>query len=307
MNISTPHITRYSEKLYLIDLDQPLLTGFRQFIACWLYKSDQLTFVVDPGPASTIPVLLEGLMKLQVDHLDFILLTHIHLDHGGGAGHLVKHFPQAKISCHPKGIPHLLDPEKLWQGSLDVLGDTARAFGPLKAVAAEQVFYEPQIRQNGHCIDVIQTPGHAAHHMCYLFDGILFVAEAAGVNLRVGSDFYQRIATPPRFIYDVYKSSLEKAADLQAKHLCFGHHGMRSDGKAAFDTARKQLDLWMEVVGETVKSGTYEEIRVLNELLKIDPALQAFKDLADDKQQREHYFCRNSIRGIYNYCQESLA
>ena len=83
-------------KLHCIDLDQPRLEGFIKFISAWIYQGDNCTLLVDPGPLSSIPVLLEGLERLGVDSLDYILLTHIHIDHAGGQGNCLSLFPQRK-------------------------------------------------------------------------------------------------------------------------------------------------------------------------------------------------------------------
>ncbi|MGZ3597897.1 MAG: MBL fold metallo-hydrolase, partial [Syntrophales bacterium] len=95
--------------LYIVDLDQPL-EGFYNFLNSWVYRQGGLTIVVDPGPRSTIPVLVKALKELDVKKLDYILLTHIHIDHAGGAGLLVGHYPDAMVICHPKGIRHMIDP-----------------------------------------------------------------------------------------------------------------------------------------------------------------------------------------------------
>src|SRR6056297_1613601 len=112
--------------LTCIDLDQPDHEGFRRFISSWLHRDKRLGFLVDPGPLSTIPHLLAELDKAGVERLDLILLTHIHIDHAGGTGALLDRYPEAKVVCHPDGIPHMIDPAQLWQGSLKVLGDLAR-------------------------------------------------------------------------------------------------------------------------------------------------------------------------------------
>ncbi|NPA25310.1 MAG: MBL fold metallo-hydrolase, partial [Deltaproteobacteria bacterium] len=117
--------------LTCIDLDEPRLQGFVKFISAWVYKSEELTFLVDPGPLSTIPHLLGELEKMGVARLDYILLTHIHIDHAGGTGELLKSFPEAQVICHPQGIKHLVNPEKLWQGSLKVLGHVAEIYGEI--------------------------------------------------------------------------------------------------------------------------------------------------------------------------------
>ena len=104
----------------LIDLDIPSL-GYTKFISAWLYKGEGGSFLVDPGPARTIPALLDGLTRHGVTRLDLILLTHIHMDHAGGIGDLAEKFPDAKVVCHEKAVRHLLYPVKLWEGSLKVL------------------------------------------------------------------------------------------------------------------------------------------------------------------------------------------
>lgn len=295
-------LQQYSDNLFLMDLDLPRLEGFRQFISCWIYKSDAITFVVDPGPSSTIPVLIEALEHLQIDHLDFILLSQIHLDHGGGSGHLLRRYPQARINCHPKGIPHLIAPQKLWDGSLNVLGEIAEAYGAPLAVAERNISYSEQIEFKGKRIHVVETPGHASHHICYQFDELLFVAEAAGVSIAVGNGYFMRPATPPRFIYEVYKKSLRKAAAVPAKHICFGHHGMRSDPQIFFSAAMEQLELWIEIIQKHFQFGAeYKEQAAFEELLNTDPALTLFYKLEPDIQQREKYFCLNSIKGIAGY------
>ena len=83
--------------LHCIDLDLPDLTGFRKFLSAWLYVSDVLTFVVDPGPLSTIPHLKRELRRHGVKRLDYILLTHIHIDHAGGSGALRDSYPEAIV------------------------------------------------------------------------------------------------------------------------------------------------------------------------------------------------------------------
>ena len=93
-----------------------------------------MTLLVDPGPASTIPYLVERLDELGIRTIDYILLTHIHLDHAGGTGQLLRHFPGAKVNCHPKGIPHMVAPQKLWEESIKVLGKVAEAYGEMAPV-----------------------------------------------------------------------------------------------------------------------------------------------------------------------------
>ncbi len=292
--------------LYLINLDQPV-TGFRNFISSWVLKTAQTTILVDPGPASSIVHLTSELNRLGIKHLDFILLTHIHIDHAGGTGLILKKFPEACVVCHPKAIKHLINPEKLWKGSLEVLGKLAEVYGPISAIPEGCLISEGPLRTADLTIEVVETPGHAAHHVVYLIDDLLFMGEVAGVNIPLPDRNYLRVATPPVFKYEVYRDSLQKAGDLKARHLCFGHYGYRNDSDWVFTRAREQLDLWIEIVERNLLSGHDDEETIWKELLQKDPQLMAFPHLPPDIQERERYFCKNSIRGMLQYLQEKEA
>ena len=120
-------------ELTLIDLDQPLI-GQRRFISCWLSRQPELSFIVDPGPPATAAALVDHLRALGVEQLDLILLTHVHLDHAGATAAVLKAFPTARVVVHVRGRPHLLAPQRLWEGSQRVLGRTATVYGEPAAV-----------------------------------------------------------------------------------------------------------------------------------------------------------------------------
>jgi len=163
-------VQQFQDDLYWISLPVPL-SGFEGFIGTWLLDGDPVV-AVDVGPAVSAPHLLAAISHLGLKSPELILLTHIHIDHAGGVGEITNAFPDATVVCHPKGRRHLIDPEKLWQGSVKTLGDIARAYEPIAAVHASQVvsiddFSHPRIRS-------IDTPGHAAHHVSYLIGDLLF-------------------------------------------------------------------------------------------------------------------------------------
>jgi glyoxylase-like metal-dependent hydrolase (beta-lactamase superfamily II) len=107
------HTKQIGKDLFLIDLETG---GFRNLIASYVLKGEK-TLIVETGPTSSIPNLLLGLKELKVKPAEvaYIALSHIHIDHSGGAGTLLKKLPNAKVIVHPKGAPHLKDPAKLWQ------------------------------------------------------------------------------------------------------------------------------------------------------------------------------------------------
>ena len=143
----------------LIELKQER-AGFDRFIGAWVCKGEK-NIIVDVGPANSVFRLIESLMAINVERMDFVLLTHIHIDHAGGLADFLQHFTMAKVICHSKGIKHLSDPSKLWAGSRNALGEIADFYGPIKPVKEEKLIphTEAQIEHLG----IIETPGHAPH------------------------------------------------------------------------------------------------------------------------------------------------
>ena len=285
--------------LSCIDLDQPSLEGFSKFISFWLYRDEKITFVVDPGPLSTITRLLEELSHRDVEELDYILLTHIHIDHAGGTGELLQHYPAARVICHPEGINHLINPEKLWHGSQKVLGKLAEAYGEIKPVPADRLSFEDEIGATG--IRSFLTPGHAQHHCCYLVADLLFGGEVAGVHYPLANGIYMRPATPPKFILEIALNSLQKMVDLQPRALVIAHYGLVEPATDYLKISQKQLKLWVKGVYQTgYYKGYCSRQDIIDWLLTNDPYLIP-QQLDQDIQQRENYFLDNSLRGMSDF------
>ena len=161
------------------------------------------------GRAATADQLAGAIATLGVDRLDYICLTHIHIDHAGAVGHLARRFPGTPVVCHPKGIPHIVDPERLWQGTVKTLGETGRAYGRMLPVDPACIATERQLASAP--FRLIDTPGHSPHHYAIAADGCLFAGEAGGVCLPLPSgDLYLRPATPPRFFLETSLSSIDR-------------------------------------------------------------------------------------------------
>lgn len=293
--------TKVDSNLYLISFDQNMI-GFRDFISAWLYKSEELTFLVDPGPKNSINQLIHTLKELNVQKIDYILLTHIHIDHAGGTGVVLEHFPQAKVVCHPKAIEHMTSPEKLWKGSLKVLGSIAEAYGEIIPIPTNKIEYLNRIETNTGDINVIETPGHAVHHLSFQFQHYLFAGEVIGVTHCLNEGIYARPATPPKFKLKTSLDSIDKVLSLDISVICFGHYGFRTDVKSALTNARMQLRLWIEIIRNQLQKGHQRLIDRTIEILKIeDSAFANIKYMPEDIQQRELYFVGNSIKGMSEY------
>ncbi len=294
---------KIAQDLHLIPLDQDI-RGFTDFIGVWLYQGEK-TFLIDVGPAATVPHLLTILDHLKATRLDAILLTHIHLDHAGGIGDMAGAFPDTPICCHSAAMPHLADPARLWEGSLKTLGDTARAYGPIGPVPSRQLV--DATVSPWRQVHPILTPGHAPHHVSYQIAPHLFAGETGGVFRSIdGHPAYLRPATPPRFFLDTALKSIDTLIDLKPETICYGHFGIRQEGTAMLKRHREQLIRWEGIIEGVMRDHRGEDPAeaCLKALFREDPLLSSFSHLSDAEQERERFFLTNSIKGYVGYIEQ---
>jgi glyoxylase-like metal-dependent hydrolase (beta-lactamase superfamily II) len=297
-------IDAYGGGLSLIHLVPPL-AGFDEFIGAW-HVTGPPAFLVDVGPGSTAGQLLQALDSLGVTRLDYILLSHIHLDHAGAIGRMSQRFPRARIVCHEKGIPHLVDPAQLWAGARKVLGRVADGYGPIDPVPPGRFIPAQGFEADG--ITARITPGHAPHHVSYLSPAGLFAGEACGVWYPFpGGGDYMRPATPPRFFLDVALKSIEVLIACAPTRMALGHLGLVEDGLSLLHRHRDQLLFWETWLAAFVHASGGGEIleQARDGLLREDPRLGAFGRFPRAAQEREAYFLGNSISGFLGWVSEA--
>ena len=287
--------------LSLFDLPQPR-AGFRQFISSWFFVDGMgRRVVVDPGPASTIPLLFEKLSPLT-NGVDLILITHIHLDHSGGIGQFCERFPDAKVVVHPKGARHLIDPGKLWRHSLDVLGDLVAMYGEPVPLNPAHLLNWKELPG----VTVLETPGHAQHHVTYIVpfqDGRLFFAgESAGLSIPLPKPYF-RPTTPPKFDGTAERQTLRLLAETlqEGDTLCYAHWGAARDAKSRLAQAEKQLANWLSIASQMKDQ---PEEAVMKRLIAEDALLSGYVDLPEDVRAREDIFIRNSVKGVLMFLGE---
>jgi glyoxylase-like metal-dependent hydrolase (beta-lactamase superfamily II) len=300
----TAKIQQLADDLFLIPLTPPM-TGFSNFFSAWLYHG-KITCLIDVGPSSTAPDLLRALRELNIDQLDYILLTHIHLDHAGAIGEIAEVFSQTPIVCHPAALSHLAEPSRLWEGTKKVLGSMALEYGPIKPVDKDRLWEVS--RFHNEFITPIFTPGHAAHHVSFQTDKYLFAGEAGGVYRSLPENkYYLRPATPPRFFLGVAVQSLDALIACRAKTICYGHFGIHKNAVEMLQAHRKQLLLWERLIKDEMDQhgngiGTQDHIvACLTRLLKKDPLMVTYNQLPPDVQEREINFLQNSIIGYLGH------
>lgn len=285
----------------LIETGQDI-PGFNGFMGSWLCQ-DKYNFLVDTCPSNTSKQLINSLESLGLTRIDYILLTHIHIDHAGALADLLEHYPMAKVVCHQKGIKFLVEPSQLWTGSLNVLGQTARIYGIPKPVNAERLI--PHLNFEMADLVIIETPGHAAHHLSFDYKGILFAGEAGGNYFRINNEEYLRPATPPRFFFELFLKSLDHLLALDNQTICYAHFGRAENSHLLLSRFRNQLFRWKDIIFEQVMESDENLLdRCMDALLKNDPEINLFNKMEPECQKREKIFLANSIKGFIDFFRE---
>ena len=286
-------------KLVEIKQDRP---GFNRFIGSWVCQAD-INFVVDVGPANSVYRLIDSLEAMGMDRVDFVLLTHIHIDHAGGLAGLLKRFPMAKVICHGKGVRHLADPSKLWAGSRKALGELAEFYGAIKPVKQEKLI--PHTEAGIKDLEVVETPGHAPHHLSFLYQGNLFAGEAGGTYMSIQDQEYLRPAAPPKFFLRDCLNSVARLLAVEDQTMCYIHFGEAASSHGMLNRFHDQLILWEETIKNEMSDGQQNLLeKCMDRLMEKDPELKAFDVMDPDTQKRESYFLANAVSGFVEFLQD---
>jgi glyoxylase-like metal-dependent hydrolase (beta-lactamase superfamily II) len=247
--------------------------------------------ILDPGPASTLETLRAQLLArgLSVSDLEAILLTHIHLDHAGATGSLLRENPNLRIFVHSKGAAHLVDPSKLLASAGRLWGDDlARLFGETLGVPEQNI----KILEGGETLsvgtrkfEVIYTPGHASHHVTYLDeqDGVAFAGDTAGIRIANGP--YIMPATPPPDIdLAIWDQSFAAILDRQPSKLFVTHFGYAENPAKHIADFRERLHLWADITENALRSTSELEVALQSFLDKTQTEMREYLSTADAEQ-----------------------
>lgn len=226
-------------------------TGFvrPQFDAAYLIVENGRAAFVDCGTNHAVPRMLDALTAagLAATDVDWLILTHVHLDHAGGAGELIAQLPNAKLVVHPRGARHMIDPSKLWAGASAVYGEAVmeRTYGRLRPIPAARVVEAP----DGHVVDLagralrcLDTPGHAMHHLA-VYDAranVCFTGDVFGLSYRdfdtAAGPFILPTTSPVQFDPPALHASIDRLLTLRPAAMYLTHYGrVEQVGKLAGD------------------------------------------------------------------------
>ena len=261
-----------------------IMCGREKATSAYLVEADEPA-LVETGPTTSLKALLGGLATLGVgaNDLAHIVVTHIHLDHAGGAGALAPHFPKATVWVHERGAPHLADPTKLVASAARIYGEeTLRSmFGPVEPIPRERLHSLTDgdtIRLGNREIEAIYTPGHASHHVCLLDDATqsIFVGDALGVFLP-DVRILRPATPPPEFDLELAVQSIGRVVGRSPSRLLFSHFGPADDVNELCRVAVQRIEGWAEIVEQalTETEEVVDVVRILKERTAAEMAVSS--------------------------------
>jgi glyoxylase-like metal-dependent hydrolase (beta-lactamase superfamily II) len=268
--------------------------GIPQIVATAVLRHDGGAALVDPGPSSTRQQLEAALADAGVEMQEVrqLLLTHIHLDHAGASGTLVRAHPHIEVFVHERGAPHMIDPSKLLSSASRLYGaDMDRLWGEFLPVPADRVRVlrgGERIAVGGRELEVAYTPGHASHHVSY-FDrgtGVAFVGDTAGI--RRGVHPYVMPPTPPPDIdLPAWRASVERILAWKPQTLFLTHFGPFGDPDAHFHELLGRLDDWTRLAERLLDDPALDDLT--REQHFVDEVMEDLTERMGAEQARQYH------------------
>ncbi|HET7810082.1 MAG TPA: MBL fold metallo-hydrolase [Steroidobacteraceae bacterium] len=238
MSGSLPRLTKFADGITAVDTEyvRP------QMDAAHVVTVGSRAAIVDTGPNSAVPRVLAALAELGIerDAVDYLFLTHVHLDHAGGAGALMRELPRATAVIHPRGAPHMIDPSKLIAGTRAVYGDEAyaRLYGDILPIARERLVIAQdgqRFELAGRVFECVHTPGHALHHQAIVDHGAtsIFTGDTFGLSYRefdtAKGPWISPTTTPTQFDPAQLKASIVRLMQYRPRRLYLTHYSEVGD------------------------------------------------------------------------------
>ncbi len=262
---------------------------------------DERRAIIETGTSWDAARILDAVRSfgLKPAEIDAIVVSHIHLDHAGGAGFLLPEMPRAKVYVHEQGFKHLLDPTRLVASAREALGpQEAEIFGTMRAIPGDRLIAvkdKDRLELGKHSLVFFDSPGHAPHELTILDERnrCVYTGDAAGLYFP-GDEILMPIAPAPAFDLEKNLETFRRILALEPKALLFSHYGPHAEPKAAIEAMMAAYPAWARVVKE--KLASIGEEGVLRELY--DMSCRAAKRYPRDFLERR---IRVSITGLAAY------
>lgn len=251
-----PNLIDYHDNTVTIDADyvQPNTAGFHLMV-----ENGRAAFF-DTGTSLALPNARAALKEkgLKDEDVQYVIPTHVHLDHAGGAGAMMRAFPEATMIVHPRGARHMIDPTKLWQGTIGVYGEerASALYGEVVPVPEERIIVaedETKIDFQGRTLLFIDTPGHARHHFCVIdrARSAIFAGDMMGISYQVFDSergpFVFPTTTPVQFDPEPFHESLNRIAGFELTYAYLAHFGRIELTEEIFKSLHEQVNKFVDI------------------------------------------------------------
>ena len=244
-------VTKFDDKIYQIDVH---MEGKPQRMSCY-YIDTSDPILIEVGPSNSFPYLISALESLGIQDIKRTAITHLHLDHVGGIGHLNEKYKENFVYVHELGLKHLPNPERLWKAVSDVYTEEwlKKNWGEIKPIPLENIKKlndgaDIKIDKN-RIIKSLYSPGHAKHHYSFYDEtsGTIFMGDTLGLIYPHGN-FVQPNLPPPDFDKEVLFSTLENIEKLELKQVAIAHFGIHTNPYELINNAKESIDLWLQFI-----------------------------------------------------------
>ena len=271
-------LTHYEHGIYSIDANyvRPQLAAIHLIV-----ESGRAVFI-DTGCNDSLPGALAALTELGIPacNVDYVILTHIHLDHAGGAGVMMRAFPNARLVVHPRGARHMADPRKLIEGAAAVYGadEVRRLYGevlPIDAARILETTHGFRVELAGRELLCLDTPGHARHHIAIVDrrSGSIFTGDIFGLSYREldtdGRQFIFPTTTPIQFEPEAMHASIDLLLGYQPQAMYLTHFSQLRDVAAQGAGLHRLVDAHVTIARREKDAGTEQHSRIRDGLSRL--------------------------------------
>lgn len=250
-------LTKVGDVVSMIDTEA---LGQREVVAAYLIEGKERA-LIDMGYRSSAGAVMQNLLDHDMGRVQYLLPTHVHLDHAGSCGTLAKKFPDAVVLAHPKGVNHLIDPSKLVGATTELFGrDLMQEYGlpePIDQSSVRSIIDDSEIQLGSDVtLRAVWTPGHASHHISYQIEETrdVFTGDAVGIFLP-GFPVLFPTTPPTSFNLELATESLTRIRDLRPSRLFTPHFGVVQDAAKAIDDNIRSLTEWKDAVEPMIAAG----------------------------------------------------
>ncbi|MGI1680198.1 MAG: MBL fold metallo-hydrolase [Cellvibrionaceae bacterium] len=253
--------------------------GRKELAACYLMEEDNHLAIIETGTGQSVPTIMNLIKNkgYKPEQVDYVIITHVHLDHAGGASELMQILPNAKLVVHPYGARHMIDPSRLQAGAMAVYGEKKyyEQYGDLVPISENRMIIADdnfELLLANRKLVFLDTPGHARHHFCVYdqqSEGI-FTGDTMGIVYRELSEgfghFVMPSTTPVQFDPEAMKSSIDRMMTLQPKRFFLTHYGMVENTKEHSSVLKRKVDEYVDF-GNRYKDDPERKITLSEKLL----------------------------------------